>query len=211
MVRIDNLSYRHNETNVLNFSNRVFEPDAHTLILGQSGSGKTTLLHLLGGLLRPTAGSIVIGDIEIHNLKPAQLDHFRGKNIGFVFQTPHLIQDMNVEENLFLAQYLAGLPKDRNRVKEVLEKLNLSAKSKSRVYALSEGQAQRVVLARAILNRPQLILADEPTSSLDDKHCDRVINLLLEQAQAHGACLIIATHDQRLKNKITHQMDLSAA
>ena len=93
----------------------------------------------------------------------------------------------------------------------MLEKLNLSVKSKSRVYALSEGQAQRVVLARAILNRPQLILADEPTSSLDDKHCDRVINLLLEQAQAHGACLIIATHDQRLKNKITHQMDLSAA
>ena len=211
MVRIENLSYRHNTTNVLNFADWKFEQDAHTLILGQSGSGKTTLLHLLGGLLKPTTGRITIGETEISTLKPTALDHFRGKNVGFVFQTPHLIQALNVEENLFLAQYLAGLPKDRDRVQEVLRKLNLSNKGKSSVYALSEGQAQRVVLARAVLNRPQLILADEPTSSLDDEHCNSVIELLLEQAASHQACLIIATHDQRLKNKITRQMSLAAA
>lgn len=175
------------------------------LIIGKSGCGKTTLLHILGGLLKPNKGEISIMDNSIYNLKGSKLDQFRGKNIGIVFQTPHFINSFSVIDNLLMAQKLSGLNKDLNRINEVLSSVGLADKVKSRVFELSQGEKQRITIARAVINHPKLILADEPTSSLDDKSCSDVINLLRKSAKEENATLIIVTHDQRLKDMF-HQI-----
>ena len=169
---------------------------------------KTTLLHLMGGLLRGYSGNLQLNNTELSSLSESRLDKFRGKNIGFIFQRNHLISALSVEKNLFMAPFLAGVPIDRQRSHELLKDLGLEQKSKSSVTEISQGQAQRVAIARALLNKPAVILADEPTSALDDKNCERVINLLLELATKNKSTLVVATHDQRLKEKIKNQITL---
>ncbi|HYG21097.1 MAG TPA: ATP-binding cassette domain-containing protein [Ohtaekwangia sp.] len=180
----------------------------HCLLLGESGSGKTTLLHLLGGLLRKYTGSIKLDQTELNLLSGVALDKFRGQRIGFIFQRNHLITALNVEQNLALSPYLAGLPANAGRVDEVLNGLGLQEKRKSRVTSLSHGQAQRVAIARAVLNKPTIILADEPTSALDDRNCESVMKLLMTVARENQSTLIVATHDQRLKDKVHRQVML---
>jgi ABC-type lipoprotein export system ATPase subunit len=180
----------------------------HALLLGESGSGKTTLLHLMGGLLRGYSGSIQLDDTELASLSESKLDVFRGQHVGFVFQRNHLIAALSVEKNLMLSPYLAGLTIDTKRIEDVLESLGLYEKRKSRVNELSHGQAQRVAIARAILNKPSILFADEPTSALDDRNCGRVIDLLLNVATQNKSTLIVATHDQRVKDKISKQVHL---
>ncbi len=208
MLTVKNLSYSYDQELTLQFKDFTLKENEHCLILGNSGSGKTTLLHLIGGLLKPQTGNILIGAVDLNGMKWSKMDQFRGRNLGFVFQKPHLVQALNVEENMYLSQYLAGLPQDRKRVLEVLEMLDINQKRKSKVFELSQGQAQRATIARAVLNKPVLLLADEPTSSLDDENCDRVINLLRQQADLNGATLIISTHDQRVKDKIAMKITL---
>lgn len=169
------------------------------LLLGESGSGKTTLLHMLGGLLRPSAGRVAVNEVDLHGLATRQLDRFRGKHIGIVFQQPHLIRSLTVEENLALAQSFVGEAKDPLRIGEVLNALDMDHKRGSYPQQLSQGQAQRVGIARALMNRPALLLADEPTSSLDNRNADTVIRLLSELAASEGSTLIISTHDDRVK------------
>ncbi|HOX84214.1 MAG TPA: ATP-binding cassette domain-containing protein [Chryseolinea sp.] len=178
------------------------------LLLGESGSGKTTLLHLMGGLLRQYSGSVKVNDTELSTLSELSLDKFRGQKIGFIFQKNHLISALSVEKNLAMAPYLAGLPISQERIEHVLETLGLAEKRKSKVTELSQGQAQRVAIARAVLNKPSIIFADEPTSALDDKNCHKVIDLLLNIASQNQSTLIVATHDQRLKDKISNQLKL---
>lgn len=180
----------------------------HWLLLGQSGSGKTTLLHLLGGLLQPQDGSVQIGDTEIQHLSASKLDQFRGKNIGIIFQKPHFVGALTVEQNLQIAQYLANEKQDKNRIKNLLESLNLGHKLKAKTSELSEGEKQRVSIARALVNRPEVILADEPTSALDDANCNEVLKLLETQAKEQNATLLIVTHDTRLKEHFTNQITL---
>jgi ABC-type lipoprotein export system ATPase subunit len=170
------------------------------LLLGESGSGKTTLLHMLGGLLKPAQGRVLVNATDLYALRARQLDQFRGRHIGIVFQQPHLISSMTVEENLVLAQALAGMGKDRGRVREVLHALDLDHKRSSYPQELSQGQAQRVGIARALVNRPRLLLADEPTSSLDNRNAGAVIRLLSELASSEGSTLVISTHDDRVKD-----------
>lgn len=181
------------------------------MLLGESGSGKTTLLHLLGGLLRNYAGSVKVDNTELAQLSEASLDRFRGQHIGFVFQRNHLVSALSVEKNLMLAPYLAGLKINTERITEVLSGLGLAEKHKSSVTQLSHGQAQRVAIARAVLNKPSIIFADEPTSALDDKNCDRVIHMLMDVAAQNQSTLLVATHDQRLKDKISKQVKLSSS
>ncbi len=178
------------------------------LLLGQSGSGKTTLLHLLGGLLSPKSGDILINNQNLSILRGSELDHFRGKNIGIIFQTAHFIRSLTVEENLIIAQQLAGNKIDKSLIFNFLEKLNLSHKLKSKPHELSIGEAQRANIARALINAPSVILADEPTSALDDKNTEEVINLLEQQAAAVNATLLIVTHDSRLKKyfKLSYEL-----
>lgn len=182
----------------------------HWLLLGPSGSGKTTLLHLLAGILAPTAGRVTLAGQDLRALTPAELDRFRGQQVGIVLQRLHLISSLTVAQNLQLAQYLAGLPQDGARVRQVLAGLDLADKAQARPHELSHGQAQRVAVARAVVNRPRVLLADEPTSNLDDARCAQVLDLLLAQAADCGATLVIATHDQRIKMRVAHHYDLGA-
>ena len=135
----------------------------------------------------------------------------RGRHIGVVFQGLHLLAALKVTDNLRLAQYLAGMPQDQARIQATLAALGIAAKAHHYPQQLSQGEAQRVAIARAVLNRPQLILADEPTSALDDHNCERVLDLLFNQADACGATLVIATHDSRIKARFARQLHLDSA
>lgn len=181
----------------------------HWLLQGESGSGKTTLLHILTGLLKPGKGEVVINETSIYQLPGAKLDQFRGKHIGLVFQRPHLLKSLTVFENLLIAQSFAGLKRDTDRVHQVLSSLNIADKLSNYPGQLSQGQLQRVAIARAVINKPGLIMADEPTSSLDDKNARAVLDLLIDQAELNEATLIIATHDNRVKERIEKSYSLS--
>lgn len=203
MISLQEVTFRYHQAGeVFNFPNWTIEQGEHSLILGSSGSGKTTLLHILAGILTPQSGKVIVGKKNLAELKGAALDQYRGRNIGLVFQKPHLISTLSLQENLYLAQYLAGLQQDRERVREVLETLAIFHRKDALVTTLSQGEAQRAAIARAVLNKPLVILADEPTSSLDDENCQRVVRILQDQASRYQATLIMATHDQRVKDEI---------
>jgi putative ABC transport system ATP-binding protein len=161
------------------------------LVLGPSGSGKSTLLHILAGLLRPTEGSVEVA-----------------RPIGIVPQKLHLIPSLDVEQNLLLAQYLAGAKQEPARAAQVLAGVALADRAHARPHQLSHGQAQRVAVARAVMNRPRLLIADEPTSNLDDAHCAAALDLLETQAAECGATLVVATHDARAKPRFERRLEL---
>jgi len=209
MISATNLSFHYNNTSTIRFPDFSVTRGQQCLLLGDSGSGKTTLLHVMGGLLRGYDGSVRVSETELSGLSETGLDHFRGQHIGFIFQKNHLISALTVEQNLMMAPFLAGLKPDAEKLSATLERLGLSEKSKSKVTDLSQGQAQRVAIARAVLNNPAILLADEPTSALDDKNCDKVIRLLLDVAREHQSTLVVATHDQRLKDSLTMKVSLS--
>tara|TARA_Y100000739_G_C20518227_1_gene422824 strand:- start:48 stop:671 length:624 start_codon:yes stop_codon:yes gene_type:complete len=198
-----------------NYDNQVFFkfPDINLingenlLIIGSSGIGKTTLLHLLAGLLKSESGSVELFGNEISLLSSHQLDRFRKNNIGIVFQRPHFVNSLTVKENLQLAQYIAK-KKDNNRIESILKNLNISDKANKKTNQLSQGEKQRASIALAIVNSPKLILADEPTSSLDDNNCTNVINLLQKQATEFGAQLVVITHDSRVKKYFKKSVEL---
>ncbi|MBL0142823.1 MAG: ATP-binding cassette domain-containing protein [Betaproteobacteria bacterium] len=179
-----------------------------SLVLGPSGSGKTTLLNVIAGLAAPTAGSVRVAGEDVTRLTPAGRDAFRARRIGLVLQTLHLIGVISVRENLRLAQRLAGSGVDDTRIDEVLGSLGIAALAGARAREISVGEAQRVAIARAVVNRPALILADEPTSALDDANCERALALLLEQAAACGATLLVATHDNRIRGRFSRRLEL---
>lgn len=209
MIIVSKLAYRYSDTLKMSFPDFTVNQGDHFLLLGESGSGKTTLLYLLAGLLRNYSGSIYMKDTELGKLSEHELDKFRGKNMGFVFQRNHLISALTVEQNLLMPPYLSGLPIDYDRIEEVLKYLGISALRKSKISQLSQGQAQRVAIARAIIIKPSIILADEPTSALDDKNCAIVVSLLTDVASESQSTLIIATHDQRLKDRVEKQIVLT--
>lgn len=208
MFELQGVSHAYEGAEVLRVDAWQAVQGEHWLLLGPSGSGKTTLLHALAGILRPVAGTVTVAGQDLGALGTQALDRFRGQHIGIVLQRLHLIPSLDVAHNLLLAQYLAGLPQDRQRVDEVLAGLDLADKGGAMPHELSFGQAQRVAIARAVVNRPQLLLADEPTSNLDDARCLQALELLQEQATACNATLLIATHDQRIKSRVAHHHDL---
>ncbi|WP_114750007.1 ABC transporter ATP-binding protein [Pleomorphovibrio marinus] len=188
-------------------------PDIHLkageelLVLGESGSGKTTALNIIAGLLKPQGGKVIIDDVDIYSLKEDKLDKFRGKNIGIIFQKPHILSALTVMENLQAANFFAG-KKENGSISTYLEELGIGNKKNAKVNTLSEGEAQRVSIARALVNQPKLLLADEPTSSLDDKNAEAVVNLLKQQSKKLNAVLIIVTHDQRVKDHIENHLTI---
>lgn len=211
MIEITALSVTFSDGKTLRFPDWYLPQGQSCLLIGNSGSGKTTLLHLLGGLRQPSTGTIKIANTDLAPLPKAQADRFRGRYIGLVFQQPHLIASLTVQQNLAAAQYFAGLPSNLERITEVLHQLHLSHRANAFPYQLSQGEQQRAAIARAMLNQPKVILADEPTSSLDDDNAHAVAQLLLEQAARYQATLVIATHDGRLKKLIPQQYCLSAS
>ena len=178
-------------------------------IIGQSGCGKTTLLHLISGLRKSQHGRIIIEGTDITTLSGHKMDKFRGSRIGMVYQKMHLLSTLTVKQNLLSNQFFAGIRQDHQRVLEVLDELNLSDRAVAYPSELSQGESQRVAIARAIMNKPSLILADEPTSSLDDDNCDKVLNMLIDEAGHYNAALIVVTHDQRVKHRISNIINLN--
>ena len=209
MILTKDLTYQYKGGEAIRFPNIEIKQGAHFLILGNSGSGKTTLLHLLSGLLSPKLGSVVIRDKDISKLSESGLDAFRGQHIGIVFQVPHFISALTVKENLEIAQKLPSNKVDRARIEQVLIRLNLGDKLNSYPNQLSQGEKQRVSIARAIINQPAVIFADEPTSALDDKNCVEVTKLLKQTAEENDATLVIVTHDNRLKTEFENKIILT--
>jgi len=188
-LKTENLDYTVDGKTILSLP-KPLEINQHTLILGASGSGKTTLLNLLGGLLRPTKGSVSFMGDTYSEFPQTALDRFRARHFGFIFQRLHLIPFLTVTQNVQIAgQYGSS----------ALEALGLANKSFQKAKTLSQGEAQRVAIARAMANQPAVIFADEPTSALDDENADAVMKLLLNQAKQTKALLVVATHDARIK------------
>lgn len=208
MLQINGLKHTYDGAAVISYPDWVVKEGNHAIILGNSGCGKTTLLHLIGGLMPPKEGTLEVAGENLSEKSKAKLDRFRGEHIGIVFQKPHLVRSLTVKENLTLAQYLAHKKTDSKRADEVLERLGIKELANRRVHQISQGQAQRVSIGRAVINNPKLLLADEPTASLDDENCQKVIDLLKSQAEETGATLIVATHDHRVKSEFQNELDL---
>lgn len=208
MLEIRDLRHAYDGRTVLSVPSWDVAAGEASLVLGPSGSGKSTLLNVIAGLATPTEGSVRVGDEEVTRLAPAARDAFRARRVGLVLQTLHLVGVVSVRDNLRLAQRLAGCRVDDGRIDEVLAGLGIAALAGARASRLSVGEAQRVAIARAVVNRPSLLLADEPTSALDDANCARALSLLLGQATACGATLLVATHDNRIRDRFARRLEL---
>lgn len=210
MIQLKESVHHYSSKTVVSLPDLQVDKGEHILILGLSGSGKSTLLHILAGLLRPTKGSYSIDGTDLYSLSESRRDQFRGRHIGVIFQQMHLINTLTVKENLKLAQYMAGQKVDESKAIRICGELDIADKLDSYTDELSQGQKQRVSIARAVMNDPLLLLADEPTSSLDDLRSGEVLALLKSQAKRTGATLIISTHDQRVKDQFSNRVELSA-
>ncbi|WP_373523513.1 ABC transporter ATP-binding protein [Aquiflexum sp.] len=206
MLQAKNIEFHYNSDLKFQIPEINLKSGEQLLIIGKSGSGKTTILNILGGLLKPLSGEVIIDETSVYSLTGGKLDKFRGKNIGIIFQKPHILAALNVEENLKLANFFAGEKSDL--IQPLLKELGIYEKRKANVNTLSEGEAQRVSIARALVNNPKVILADEPTASLDDENASIVVKLLKQQAEKYNAALIIVTHDQRVKDLIFNQITI---
>lgn len=210
MISVRGLAQRYGSTEVLRLPDWKVAQGERWLVLGPSGCGKTTLLHLVAGLIRPTEGEVEVAGENLRRLDGMRLDRWRGATVGIVLQALHLLRHLSVRDNLRIAQYLAHAPQDDARIAETLGALGVADKAARRAAELSEGERQRVAVARAVVNRPKLLLADEPTANLDDRAAAQAVELLLEQAERHGATLVVATHDSRVKHSFERRLDLSA-
>lgn len=171
------------------------------LIEGPSGAGKTTLLTMIGALLRPTEGRVVIDGLDVTALGPRELPGVRRRSVGFVFQTFNLLETLTAQENVEVALNVAGVSgaPAHERARELLVGAGLEERLDLRVRGLSGGERQRVSIARALANRPRLLLADEPTANLDSRHGRDVMQLLRELAKGEGCGVVIVSHDGRLR------------
>lgn len=208
MISTKNITFSYNKDQTFIMPDLYCEAGSTILVTGNSGKGKTTYLHILAGLLQPNSGEIHIDKKEITHLKGSKADKFRGRNIGVVFQKSHFIASLSVLENLEMASWLVCGKKHSKRAKELLQKLDILEQAHKLPSQLSVGQQQRVSIARALINEPKVLLADEPTSSLDDKNADNVIELLENLSKEYKTALIIVTHDSRIKEKFTNQITM---
>lgn len=208
MISTKNITFSYNKDQNFIMPDLFCQAGSTILVTGNSGKGKTTYLHILAGMLQPNSGEILIDNTDFTNLKGSKADKFRGKNIGVVFQKSHFIASLSVLENLEMASWLATGKKHTKRAKELLNKLDILEQAYKQPSQLSVGQQQRVSIARALMNEPKVLLADEPTSSLDDKNADNVIELLELLSKEYKAALIIVTHDSRIKAKFTNQITM---
>ena len=179
--------------------------DEIVALVGPSGSGKTTLCSIAGGILSPTAGTVVVGGQDISGYSDKQLTTFRRESVGFVFQSVNLVPFLTARENLLVVDELGPRTgaKARDRADQLLEELGLMDRRDNLPAQLSGGQKQRVAIGRALMNQPELVLFDEPTSSLDTELGDQVTHLIRDEMKQRGTAAIIVTHDDR----ITHYAD----
>ena len=208
MIAVRNLVHQYDGSRALNLPQWEAGTGSRWLVLGPSGSGKTTFLHILAGLVRPTAGEVVVERKPISSLSNAELDRWRGANVGIVLQALHLVPHLSVHDNLRLAQYLARVPQRDETIASTLAALGVGDKAARRPHQLSQGEQQRVAIARAVVNGPKVLLADEPTANLDDAAAARAVDLLITAAERRGATLVVATHDSRVKPHFSNILQL---
>jgi len=207
MLAVRAVSHRYANMLVLAVPDFELARDEHCALIGPSGVGKTTLLHILAGILRPTAGSVTL-DGEVLYPATDHDDRWRATRIGVIPQLLHLLPSLSALDNVRLAQYFVGNA-ESGTARALLKDLGLQARLNARPERLSVGEQQRVTIARAIVNRPRLLLADEPTSSLDDSNSERAVELLFEAARMTGALLVVATHDARIRERFARQVHLA--
>jgi putative ABC transport system ATP-binding protein len=197
MISARALQLRHERGPALTFPDVNVPQGGVLLLTGPSGCGKSTWLSLVAGLRAVQQGELLVGGARLHSLSGVERDLWRAQHVGFVAQRLHLSEALNVADNLALVYYAAGLPVRRGNIHAALAALDVVDLLQRRPSSLSGGQAQRVALARATLLQPQVLLADEPTASLDDESAAAAMALLLGGAQRSGATLVVATHDDR--------------
>lgn len=207
MIQTRNLVYQYPQGPRLAFPDIDVAQGRVLLLSGPSGCGKSTWLALVAGLVTPTSGSLTVAGQDLVALKSIAADAWRARAIGFLPQKLHLSESLSVTQNLAMAQWAAGQAEDRSRIHAALQALGVAELGARKPAQLSGGQAQRVALARAVLLQPRVILADEPTASLDDEAAAQAVALLVGTAQTQGATLVIATHDARVAGLIPRMAD----
>ena len=209
MISTQNLTFAYTPEKRFDFPNFSCADCETMLILGKSGKGKTTFLHLMALLLKPSSGNIQINNQEISQLSVSQAANFRAKNVGIIYQKPHFVHSLSVMDNLLLANYLAGKNQAKNQAQQLAESLGFSEHLSKKTTQLSQGEQQRVSIARALMNKPSVILADEPTGNLDSKNGEEVMKLL-QELNEEGTTIIMVTHspyDAGFSHRIVYLFD----
>ena len=210
IVRVEDVwkSYDDGAIQVLNGVSLTAEAGESVALCGPSGCGKSTLLHLLGGLDEPDRGQVRVNGREPANRRTS-LQLLRHE-VGFVFQLHNLIPDLTLEENCMIPAVAAGTPREaaRERLAQLAERTGLSHRLRQRIQKLSGGERQRTALCRALMNRPQILLADEPTGSLDERTSGQIFELLLELVEREGITLVMATHDRQLARRCDRLVEM---
>ena len=200
MIKVEKINKSYGTLHVLKDVSLTIAPGEVVSIVGASGAGKTTLLQILGTLDRADSGSIVYGDVDVTRLKERDLARFRNEKIGFVFQAHHLLPEFTAEENVMIPALIRGdaTDKARQRARELLERMRLADRATHKPAALSGGEAQRVAVARALMNNPMVVLADEPSGNLDSQHARELHDLFFQLRKELGQTFVIVTHNEEL-------------
>lgn len=208
VIQSSELKFSYQETDDFHFPDLKLEASEAALLLGPSGSGKSTLLHLLSGLLKPQAGEIQILGANFGQMTERAKEKFRAQNIGLIFQQSFFLPYLSLKENLLLSARYQGHKVKEEQVLSLFDQLQISQLANKKPGECSLGEQQRASIARALLQKPALILADEPSSALDDKNANKVAELLLSLVEASNSALLVVTHDQRLKSLIPKSYSL---
>jgi len=181
----------------------IVEEGSSVIILGESGSGKSTLLNLIGGLDTPDRGAVKVGGKDITGFAETELARYRMESVGFVFQFHYLLSDFTALENVMLPRHMSGVSRSAatDSARGLLERVDLSSRADHYPHQLSGGERQRVAVARALINDPDILLADEPTGNLDERHSGDVEELIFSLVETYGKTLILVTHDQALASR----------
>jgi lipoprotein-releasing system ATP-binding protein len=202
VIEVENITKYFGTLQVLKGINLKIEKGEIVAVMGASGAGKTTLLQIIGTLLKPNSGLIIVNNTDVIKLKDKQLAKFRNKHIGFVFQFHHLLPEFTALENVCIPAFVGKMPRQTAEAKarEILRFLNLEDRLDHKPNELSGGEQQRVAVARALINNPDVILADEPSGNLDTKNKKELHNLFFSLRDKYNQTIVIATHDKELAN-----------
>ena len=200
MLNTESITFSYDGEHEFRFPDLQLAQGENMLILGESGVGKTTMIQILAGLLRPQSGSLKLNSKSYHDLSSKDLDQFRGKHIGMVFQRPHFVRNLSILDNLLLSLYLSKNKQEKSRAIHLLEQIGLGDKWNNKADQLSQGEQQRAAIALAVIKNPDLILADEPTGNLDPETAEGILRLLHDLA-ANGRCVLMATHNHGILSR----------